>query len=181
MPTESTKTSTHNPQVHNFQNTSFPDQYVLVFSSACVRKKLIGSLSFQTVANMVDGSFIQYEALKIVFKHYKEHLFEEFTVGGYLWGYEEKTLAAINNLTQKYLGKKIFSSDKFGLFYGVCVCTKVSYDYFRSMSRKENRGPLGLKRQHTSMGRAPPTFQTNQINLLNLTPQLGQTLVGSML
>ncbi len=76
---------------------------------------------FQTVANMVDGSFIEYTALKFVLNHYKEHLFEEFTVGGYLWGYEEKTLAAINNFTQKYLGKKFFSSDKFGLFYGVCI------------------------------------------------------------
>ncbi len=82
---------------------------------------------------MVDGSFVEYTALKFVLNHYKEHLFEEFTVGGYLWGYEEKTLAAINNLTQKYLGKKFFSSDKFGLFYGVCIilyCTsKLLYMY----------------------------------------------------
>ena len=60
-------------------------------------------------------------AVQKILHHYDEHLFDNFTVGGYLWGYEEKTLAAINKILTKWHLSPLFD-DKFGLFYGVRIC-----------------------------------------------------------
>ncbi len=55
------------------------------------------------------------ELLKLALDEFGAELFEEHTVGGFLWGYKIDLVQKINDFAHF----KLIKNDTFGLFYGV--------------------------------------------------------------
>ena len=73
---------------------------------------------FQTVATEYPLPALFKWVWKLALSATGESLFQQHSVGGFLWGYDLTPLKAINQFFEKHFNKTLIKDDKFGLFYG---------------------------------------------------------------